>query len=132
MRVNDDVDAWAIGGYGTRDLTINHTACEAFKTDIGMTMAAAGVRGQLLEAAAGDAFDAAVRTDVLCLRATSDQTERLLAAQADVTRLRPMIDAKRGFTAGAGTPTPTIEAGIRHYAGDADEGVGFEIGGGFA
>ena len=97
-----------------------------------MTMAAAGVRGQLLEAAAGDAFDAAVRTDVLCLRATSDQTKRLLAAQADVTRLRLMIDAKRGFTAGAGTLTPTIEAGIRHDAGYADEGVGFEIGGGLA
>ena len=42
-----------------------------------------------------------------------------------------MIDAGRSFTtAGGATLTPTIEAGIRHDAGDAEEGVGFEIGGG--
>ena len=132
VRINDDVDAWAIGGYGTGNMTIDHTACEAFKTDIGMTMAAAGVRGQIMEADAGDAFDAAVRTDVLWLRATSERTQRLLAAEADVTRLRLMIDAGRAFAAGAGTLTPTIEAGVRHDAGDAEEGVGFEIGAGLA
>ena len=132
VRINDDVDAWAIGGYGTGNMTIDHTACEAFKTDIGMTMAAAGVRGQIMEADAGDAFNAAVRTDVLWLRATSERTQRLLAAEADVTRLRLMIDAGRAFTAGAGTLTPTIEAGVRHDAGDAEEGVGFEIGAGLA
>ena len=132
VSINDDVDAWAIGGYGTGDMTIDHTACEAFKTDIGMTMAAAGVRGQIMEADAGDALDATIRTDVLWLRATSDKTERLLKAQADVTRLRLMIDAGRGFTVGAGTLTPTIEAGVRHDAGDAEEGVGFEVGAGLA
>ena len=132
LSVTDTVDVWAIGGYGTGDMTIDHTACEAFKTDIGMTMAAAGVRGQVLSTEAGDALDSTVRTDVLWLRATSDRTERLLAAQADVTRLRLMIDAGRGFTAGAGTLTPTIEAGVRHDAGDAEEGVGFEVGAGLA
>ena len=69
---------------------------------------------------------------MLWLRATSDRTARLLAAEADVTRLRLMIDARRGFTAGAGTLTPTIEAGIRHDGGDAEEGVGFEVSGGIA
>ena len=132
VSINDDVDAWAIGGYGTGNMTIDHTACEAFKTDIGMTMAAAGVRGQIMEADAGDAFDAAVRTDVLWLRATSDRTERLLAAQADVTRIRLMVDAGRSFSAGAGTLTPSIEAGVRHDGGDAEEGVGLELGAGLA
>ena len=132
VRINDDVDAWAIGGYGSGGMTIDHTACETFTTDIGMTMAAAGLRGRIMEADAGDAFDAAVRTDVLWLRATSERTERLLAAEADVTRLRLMIDARRGFTAGAGTLTPSIEAGVRHDAGDAEEGVGFELGAGLA
>ena len=132
VRINDDVDAWAVGGYGTGNMTIDHTACEAFKTDIGMTMAAAGVRGRVMEADAGDAFDATLRTDVLWLQATSDRTERLLEAQADVTRLRLMIDARRGFTAGAGTLTPSIEAGVRHDGGDAEEGVGLEIGTGLA
>ena len=30
------------------------------------------------------------------------------------------------------TLTPSIEAGVRHDAGDAEEGVGFEIGAGLA
>ena len=128
VSINDDVDAWAIGGYGTGNMTIDHTACEAFKTAIGMTMAAAGVRGQVLSTDAGDALDSTVRTDMLWLRASSDRTERMLAAEADVRRLRLMIDAGRGFAAGAGTLTPTIEAGIRHDAGDAEEGLGLEVG----
>ena len=97
-----------------------------------MMMAAAGARGQILSTDAGDALDSTVRTDVLWLRASSDRTERLRAADADVTRLRLTIDAGRAFTAGAGTLTPTIEAGMRHDAGDAEEGVGLEIGAGLA
>ena len=42
-------------------MTIDHTACEAFKTDIDMMMAAAGVRGQVLSTDAGDALDSTVR-----------------------------------------------------------------------
>ena len=132
LSVTDAVDVWAIGGYGTGDMTIDHTACEAFKTDIDMMMAAAGVRGQVLSTEGGDALDSTVRTDVLWLHATSDRTESLSAAEADVRRLRLMIDAGRSFTAGAGTLTPTIEAGVRHDAGDAEEGVGLEVGAGLA
>ena len=132
VSINDDVDAWAIGGYGTGDMTIDHTVCKAFKTNIDMMMAAAGVRGQVLNTDAGDALDSTVRTDVLWLRATSDRAGQLRAAQADVTRLRVMVDAGRAFTAGAGTLTPTIEAGVRHDGGDAEEGVGFELGAGLA
>ena len=94
-------------------------------------MAAVGARGQVLDAGAGDALDAAVRTDALWLRATSDATREMGGAEADVTRLRLMIDASRGFTlAGGGTLTPNLKAGIRHDGGDAETGVGFELGGG--
>ena len=131
VSLSDDVDAWAIGGYGTGDMTIEEEGCSTYKTDIDMTMAAVGLRGQILAASAGDALDMAVRTDALWLRTSSDKTEGLEAAKASVTRLRLMIDAGRSFTtAGGATLTPTIEAGIRHDAGDAEEGVGFEIGGG--
>ena len=133
VSINDDVDAWAIGGYGTGNMIIDFAgSCASYKTDIDMMMAAAGVRGQILEAAAGDALDMTVRTDGLWLRTTSDRAHGLEPAEADVTRLRLMIDAGRGFTMGTGTLTPTIEAGVRHDAGDAEEGVGFEVGGGLA
>ena len=133
VSLSDDVDAWAIGGYGTGDMTIEEKGCSTYKTDIDMTMAAVGLRGQVLSADAGDALDMAVRTDALWLRTSSDMTEGLEAAKASVTRLRLMIDAGRSFTtAGGATLTPTIEAGIRRDAGDAEEGTGFEVGGGLA
>ena len=130
VSLSDDVDAWAIGGYGTGDMTIEEEGCSTYKTDIDMTMAAVGLRGQVLAASAGDALDMAVRTDALWLRTSSDKTEGLEAAKASVTRVRLMVEAGRSFSAGTGTLTPTIEAGIRHDAGDAEEGVGFEVGGG--
>ena len=131
--LNDDVALWVIAGYGTGNMTIRQDGCDSYTTDVDMRMAAAGVRGQVLAAAAGDALDMAVRTDALWLRTTSDKVEGLEGAQADVTRLRLMVDAGRSFTtAGGATLTPTIEAGVRHDAGDAEEGVGFEVGAGLA
>ena len=133
VALNDDVDAWAIAGYGSGDMTISKHGCSTYKTDIDMTMAAVGLRGQVLAASAGDALDMAVRTDALWLRTNSDKTQGLEAAKADVTRLRLVVDAGRSFTTtGGATLTPTIEAGIRHDAGDAEEGVGFEVGGALA
>ena len=132
VNVTDRLALWAIGGYGTGDMTIEEHGATPMKTDIDMTMAAVGVRGQVLDAGAGDALDMAVRSDALWLRATSDATRKMGAAEADVTRMRFIIDAGRGFTMGVGTLTPTIEAGVRHDAGDAEEGVGFEVGAGLA
>ena len=133
FHVNDDIALWGIAGYGSGDMTIDQEGCSRTKTDIDMTMAAAGVRGQVLEAEQGDALDMALRCDVLWLHSTSDKVEGLKAAKADVTRLRLMVDMSRAFAVGMeGSLTPSIEAGLRHDAGDAEEGVGFEIGGGFA
>ena len=132
VNATDRLALWAIGGYGTGDMTIAEDGGTPMKTDIDMTMAAIGARGQVLDTGTGDALDMAVRTDALWLRATSDATRKMGSAEADVTRLRLMIDAGRGFTVGVGTLTPTIEAGVRHDAGDAEEGVGFEVGAGLA
>ena len=131
VQATDRLALWAIGGYGTGDMTIAANGDTPMKTDIDMTMAAVGVRAQVLDAGAGDALDMAVRTDALWLRATSDATTDMMGAEADVTRLRLMIDTSRGFTlASGGTLTPSLEAGIRQDGGDAETGLGFELGGG--
>ena len=46
--------------------------------------------------------------------------------------MRLTLDALHAFTAGYVTRTPRFEAGLRHDAGDAEEGVGFELGAGLA
>ena len=133
VNVTERVALWAIGGYGAGDMTISEDGGRPIKTDIDMTMAAVGVRGEVLDAGAGDALDLALRSDALWLHTTSDATPEMVAAKADVTRLRLMFDASRGFAgAGSGTLTPSIEAGVRRDAGDAEEGTGFELGAGLA
>ena len=137
VNATDRLALWAIGGYGTGDMTIAEEGGTPMKTDIDMTMAAIGARGQVLDTGTGDALDMAVRTDALWLRATSDATRKMAGAEADVTRLRLMIDTSRGFTVGAGTLTPSIEAGraprrrrrrgrrrVRNRAGLAYQGTG--------
>ena len=130
--LSDTVDVWAIGGYGTGEMTIDQTACQALETDIDMMMGAMGLRGQLLNQDAGDAFDSTLRTDALWLRASSKRTAGLAAAEADVQRLRLLVNAGRSFPAGTGTLTPSVEAGLRHDSGDAEEGFGVELGAGLA
>ena len=133
VQLSRDVALWGVAGHGAGDMTIEDSCGASYKTDIDMTMAAAGLRGQVLKAAEGDALDMAVRSDALWLRTTSERTEDLAPAKANVTRLRLMVDASRALTVGLdGTLVPSIEAGVRHDAGDAEEGVGFEVGAGLA
>ena len=130
IQATDRLALWAIGGYGTGDMTIAQERGYPIKTDIDMTMAAIGARGTVLDSGAGDALDLELRTDALWLRATSDATTDMMGAKADVTRLRLMIDTSRGFTfANGDTLTPSLEAGIRQDGGDAETGLGFELGG---
>ena len=131
VKVTDRVALWAIGGYGAGKMTIAEEGGTPMETDMDMMMAAFGVRGDVLETSAGDAFDLVLRSDALWLRATADATSEMVEAQADVTRLRLVLDASRSFEAGTGaTLTPSIEAGVRRDAGDAEEGTGFEVGAG--
>ena len=54
---------------------------------------------------------------------------KLGASQADVSRLRLIADATRTFGIGErATLTPRLELGVRHDAGDAEEGTGLEVG----
>ena len=133
IQATDQIALWAIGGYGAGDMTIAQDGDTPIKTDIDMTMAALGARGTVLDTGAGDALDMTLRTDALWLKTTSDATADMMAAKADVTRLRLIIDASRGFEVGMdGTLTPRIEAGIRRDAGDAEEGTGLELGAGLS
>ena len=132
LNLTERMSTWVVAGYGTGEMSIDPDGCNRHTTDIDMTMGAVGLRGQVLETAAGDAFDMAVRTDALWARTTSDRTHELQPAEADVTRLRLTVETGRTLPAGTGTLTPTLKAGVRHDSGDAEEGVGLEIGAGLA
>ena len=115
------VSVWGLGGYGKGKQAL----ATELQTDMAMTMTAAGIRGELLSPTDGRGLSLALATDALWLRATSDAVESVLAAEAEVSRLRLRIEGSYG-----GSLAPTFEVGVRQDAGDAETGFGLEVGGG--
>ncbi len=58
---------------------------------------------------------------------------RLNASEAGVTRVRTALEGSRAFTLGGRLSlTPIVEVGLRRDGGNAETGVGMDVGGGLA
>ncbi len=99
--------------------------------DIGWSMAALGMRGELFGGPGGGPA-LALTGDALWARTTSSEIEGMMAGAAAVTRVRAGIEGRWTFRFAGGGITPKIEAGLRHDGGDAETGFGVEVGGGVA
>ena len=136
--VTDRVTVWGSAGYGAGTLTLTPEDGEPLKTDMDLMMAAAGLRGTVVEAPPEGGPELAVKTDALAVRTSSEATGggaggNLAAAEADVTRLRLGLEGTwRGLEIGTGTLVPRLELGVRHDGGDAETGFGLDLGGGLA
>ncbi len=125
--LNDRLSVWTLLGYGKGELTLTHGGGEE-RTDIEMKMAALGARGALL---ASGGFDLSARTDALLVRTSSEGTSQMAKTEADVTRLRLVLEGSRPLAFASGSSlTPSVELGVRRDGGDAESGMGFEVGGG--
>ena len=100
-------------------------------TDLAMTMGALGVRGSLLEPSQPEGGLAlAMRSDVLWVRMDTAAVEGMVATEADVSRLRLVLEGSRPVVlAAGGSLIPTLGVGLRHDGGDAETGSGLEVGG---
>ena len=124
--INDRLSAWTLLGYGKGELTLTHGGGEE-RTDIEMKMAALGARGALV---AAGGFDISARTDALLVRTSSEKTSRMAETEADVSRLRLVLEGSRPLEFASGSSLiPSVELGVRRDGGDAERGVGFEVGG---
>ncbi len=124
--LNDRLSAWTLLGYGKGELTLTHGGGEK-KTDLEMKMAALGARGALV---AAGGFDISARTDALLVRTSSEGTSEMAETEADVSRLRLVLEGSRPLAFASGSSlTPSVELGVRRDGGDAERGVGFEMGG---
>ena len=131
------LDLWAMGGYGQGTMTIAEDSATPLETDIGMTMGAVGVKGTVREPPPEGGMALSVKSDALFVRTTSDAVHgdaasggNLEAAEADVSRLRLVLEGSRAFALeGDGTLTPAFEVGVRQDGGDAETGTGIEVGG---
>ena len=140
--VTERLSVWGAAGYGAGELKLTAGDDPALKTDLGMTLAAAGARGTLIDGdgpkldAVGDARW--VRTTTARVSSSASDGGNLASASAAVTRLRlglagwwPLALGEGAFGKGA-TVTPRLALGVRHDGGDAETGFGADIGGGVA
>ena len=134
LQASERLKLWGAAGYGTGEVTLKTAMGGSYKSDTTWSMAAAGLRGDLLEAPEeGSGPALAVTSDALWTRTSSEKTRDLAASDSDATRLRLGLEGSYRFaTEGGGHVTPRLEVGARHDGGDAETGFGVEIGGGIA
>ena len=131
MDFGERVSAWGLAGLGAGELTLTERSGDerrSYAAALTTMLGAAGARGTLVPAPEGGGVALALGTDAFWVRTGSAATEGMRGAQADATRLRLTLDASRAFALGGGMLTPRLEVGVRHDGGDAETGVGLEVG----
>ena len=141
LQASQRLTLWGALGYGEGEVALATAMGGRYRADTTWRMAAAGLRGDLLEAPTeGSGPALALTSDALWARTSSEKTRDLAASQSDVTRLRLGLEgswrmALDGGDAGAApgaSLVPKLEVGARHDGGDAETGFGAELGGGLA
>ena len=134
LQASERLKLWGAAGYGSGEVTLKTALGGSYKADTTWSMAAAGLRGELLAPPAeGSGPALAVTSDALWTRSSSEKTRDLAASDSDATRLRLGLEGSyRMALEGGGHLTPKLEVGARHDGGDAETGFGVELGGGIA
>ncbi len=133
LAVSERLKLWGAAGQGSGDVTVKTALGGSLSADTAWSMAAAGLRGDLLTPASDEAGrtsgpSLALVSDALWVRTSSEKTRELTASESDVSRLRLGLEGSWSF----GAVTPSLELGARHDGGDAETGFGVELGGGLA
>ena len=139
LEASQRLTLWGALGYGEGEVTLATAMGGRYRADTTWRMAAAGLRGALLEAPAeGSGPALALTSDALWARTSSEKTRDLAASASDVTRLRLGLEGSWRFSLDGGVAgaapgaslVPKLEVGARHDGGDAETGFGAELGGG--
>ena len=134
VQASERLKLWGAVGYGAGEVTLETAMDGRYRADTSWSMAAAGLRGELLGTSPEGAGPAlALTSDALWARTSSEQTRDLAASDSDATRLRLGLEGSwRMALEGGGSLAPKLELGARHDGGDAETGFGVELGGGLA
>ncbi len=138
LALSDRVSVWGLAGTGsgTLSLDLDGSVPQSYRTDLAMTLAAAGVQGDLVTPAEPGGFALALKADAFWVRTESDRVTAsefgsLMGARGESSRVRAVLDGSRTFSFASGAAlTPKLELGVRHDAGDAETGTGLEVGAG--
>ena len=126
LRASERLRLWGAAGAGVGEVSL-----AASTASTSWRMAAAGLRGDLLGGGAGPAL--AVVSDALWTRTASAAARGLAASDSGTSRLRLGLEGRWELPVpGGGRLTPSLEVGARRDGGDAETGLGVELGGGLA
>ncbi len=130
-QMRDGLSAWGMLGWAEGELESRRNGTTS-ETDTEMRMAAFGLQGSLgtYQAAHGE-FDLTLKSDVLAMRVEADEDADLSEVEADAQRVRVLLEGSGHCPLeSGGTLWPTLEAGLRWDEGDAETGLGAEVGAG--
>ena len=120
---------WGLLGAGWGDAELEDEAGKV-ETDLEMRMLAAGMRQDV---ATWREIDVAVKADAFLAELTTDAKAGLPKAGGGAERLRLRLEGRmQRATSPVSQLTPSVEIGGRWDGGDADTGMGLEVGGGLA
>ena len=134
---NDRTSVWAALGFGMGDLSLTPERAEAdqdtLHTGLGHTSVAFGGRAALSgQVGETGGFELALRSDARWNRTVSDTVTGMMGASGETGRVRLLLEGSGSLDLAGGVLSPTLEAGLRYDAGDAETGAGVEVGGGLA
>ena len=121
VAVTERLSLWGTVGYGEGELE----RTDKRKVDLEMRQGAAGLRGQLTS---WGSVDLALKSEVLVAKLEAEGEAEI---EADASQARLMLEGV-GYCelASGGRLEPSGEIGARYDGGDAEEGVGMEVGAG--
>ena len=133
-QASERITVWGVAGRGGGSLLLAPEGANRLQSSLSMTMGAVGTRGELTSIGG---FALAVKTDALWVTTGTAGTEgpagNLQATSGAVRRLRSALEGAREYQlAGRLALSPSVELGLRHDAGDAENGAGVDVGGGIA
>ena len=131
-QVSDRVKLWGAVGYGMGQMRLEPDGQEEIKADINWSMAAVGARAALLDPD-GEGLSLDLISDALWSRITSEEVTnpKLVSTESDVTRLRVGLEGSWQISLdNGGEVLPKLSLGARYDGGDAETGLGVELGGG--
>ena len=125
VAMTERLSAWGLLGYGRGQM---ERMADRTDADIAMQMGGLGARGTLLSPTASSAYDVALKSDAFLVRTDADAAVQP-TLETMTSRLRLLLEGGRPVELDSGRMTPSLEVGMRHDGGDAETGLGLEVGG---
>ena len=142
IQTSENLKLWGTLGHGTGEVTLTPVVGDPLKADISWTMAAVGLRSDIIvprknSTELGPLSDSglalALTADALWARTSSNRTHDMVESDSDVTRLRFGLQGSYQITLKqGGSVTPRLEVGVRQDGGSAETGLGIELVGGLS